>query len=119
MALTPDPHANFLLAEMSDQLDFDFSNSATDLPGFSVRESGLANWREERRAAQEALAAKMGLPLGKRVRVEFTNGPDLEGTLLLDQQMLFLPEKRRGQLTLRIDSASFQANEISACIRLD
>ena len=40
MALTPDPHANFLLAEMSDQLDFDFSNSATDLSGFSVRESG-------------------------------------------------------------------------------
>jgi hypothetical protein len=49
----------------------------TVLPGFSESESGLASWREERRAAQEALAAKMGLPLGKRVRVEFANGPEL------------------------------------------
>jgi hypothetical protein len=62
---------------MSDQLDFDFSNSATGQPGFSESESGHAIWREERRAAQEALAAKMGLPLGKRVRVEFANGPEL------------------------------------------
>ena len=104
---------------MSDQLDFDFSNSATGQPGFSESESGHAIWREERRAAQEALAAKMGLPLGKRVRVEFANGPELEGTLLIDQEMLFLPEKRRGQLTLRINSASFHANDISACVRLD
>ncbi|GAB4176115.1 MAG: hypothetical protein Fur0032_16000 [Terrimicrobiaceae bacterium] len=67
----------------------------------------------------EALAVKQGLPLGCRVRVDFENGPPLEGILFLDEQNLFIPQKRDGHLALRIGTAAFRANEIASCIRLE
>jgi hypothetical protein len=100
---------------MSDQLDFDFAGPGSGSP---VPGSGLVRWRDERRAAMEALAAKQGLPLGQRVRVEFENGPPMEGLLLLDEEALFLPTKRDGHLALRIGTGTFHADEIAACIRL-
>lgn len=104
---------------MDEQTAFDFLDSRNPQPRESGLENGLIHWREKRRAAMEALAARQGLPLGHRVRVEFQNGPPLEGTLLLDQEDLFLLEKRNNRILLRIDSATFHADEITACIRLD
>ncbi len=104
---------------MSGQLAFDFTDPAPELPGLAAESPGLAQWREERRAAMQALANKLGLPLGKKVRVEFENGPPLEGVLHLDEKSLFHPKKRNAQLALRIDSSTFHANEISSCVALD
>jgi hypothetical protein len=104
---------------MSDQLSFDFTGDAPELPGLATESPALAKWREERRATMRALAQKLGLPLGKKVRVEFENGPPLEGVLHLDEDTLFLPHKRDTRLPLRIDSAIFHANEISSCVTLE
>ena len=90
----------------SDQLSFDFAD------GYA---GAVSEWRE----AQEALAVKLGLPLGRRVRVEFENGDGLEGLLVLDDQTLFTPERRAADLRLRIGSASFAAKDIASCMRLD
>lgn len=96
----------------ADQLGFDFTieNSATD---------ELTKWRVQRRAAMEALALREGIPLGHRVRVEFDCGPPLEGVLLLNEEVLFLPERRNPRLHLRIGRADFYANEITACVQID
>lgn len=103
---------------MPGQLAFDFIDPAPELSGLAAESPGLANWREDRRAAMQAIANKLGLPLGKKVRVEFENGPPLEGILHIDEESVFLPKKRSGQLALRIDSATFHANEISGCVAL-
>lgn len=101
---------------MSDQLQFSFDGPSREeftTPG------GLDSWREKRRAATEALAAKQGLPLGRKVRVEFENGPSLSGVLFLDESTLFLPEKRNNHLALRIGTATFHADEIASCICIE
>jgi len=99
---------------MHNQLDFRFDESAQPSGG-----SALDRWRAERRAAMEAFAAKQGLPIGCRVRVDFENGPPLEGLLFLDEESLFLPQKRDGHLGLRIGTSTFHSDEIASCIRLD
>jgi len=101
---------------MSDQLTFDFLDRDQVS---STGESGLDRWRAERRAAMHALAEKLGLPLEHLVRVDFENGPSLEGFLFLDEEELITPNRRTSHLSVRIGTASFHASEISACIRLD
>lgn len=97
---------------MSDQLAFDFNENG---PSSGV---GLEAWRANRRQAIETLAEKQGMPLGQRVRVEFENGPPLEGTLLLMEEVLFAPTRKDAHLHLRIGDADFHADEIISCIRL-
>lgn len=104
---------------MSGQLDFDFFPPEPELPGLGADSPGLVKWREERRASMRTLALKHGLPLGKTVRVEFENGPPLEGVLHLEEAPLHHSAKREAQITLRIDAATFQSNEIISCLRLD
>lgn len=101
---------------MSDRREFRFEDSP---PEFAARGSGLDDWRAHRRVEMERFAARQGLPLGHRVRVDFENGPPLEGLLFLDEETLFLPERPEGHLALRIGTATFHANQISSCIRLD
>jgi hypothetical protein len=97
-----------------DQLGFDFS--ATPQESGS---DGLARWRAARREAMEALALKQGLPLGQRVRVEFECGPPLEGTLVLNEEALFISQRANPKLHLRIGTSDFHADEIAACVRID
>ena len=101
---------------MSDQLTFEFPEN----PGHSQgAASGLDRWRAERRAASEALAEKLGVPLGLRVRADFHNGPSLSGILCLDHEALFIESRRDVRLPLRIGTSSFHFNEVAAFVRLD
>ncbi|MFA7235049.1 MAG: hypothetical protein WC076_13160 [Terrimicrobiaceae bacterium] len=93
---------------------FDFSGS----PG-AVSGEGIEAWRAERRKLIESLARKQGLPLGRQVRIDFWNGPSLEGLLVLDEEKLFVDPRRDPSLHLRIGAADFHANEIAACTTLD
>lgn len=97
-----------------DQMAFDFSKSPAAAPGDAIE-----TWRAERRKAIESLARKQGLPLGRRVRIDFWSGPSLEGLLVLDEEKLFVDPRRDPSLHLRIGPADFHANEIAACTTLD
>lgn len=97
--------------EMPGQLPLDFSSSS-ESPGIDA-------WRAARREQMEKLAAKQGLPLGHRVRVDFANGPSLEGILVLNENLLFLRDRADSRLHLRIGTSDFHANEIETCIRID
>ena len=97
---------------MDNQLAFDFSQAAPAI-------DGLHTWRAARHSALLALAREQSLPLGHQVRVEFENGPPLEGILYLNDEELFHPTRRVPHLHLRIGNATFHAHEISSCIRLD
>ena len=99
---------------MAGQLAFDFSESPGAAPGERIEA-----WRAERRTAIESLARKQGLPLGRRVRIDFWSGPSLEGPLVLDEEKLFVDPRRDPSLHLRIGSADFHANEIAACTAMD
>lgn len=100
---------------MDDQLSFDFFEWNKSW----TMESGLDRWRAERKSALAILAGKRGLPLGNRVRVDFENGPPLEGFLFLDQENLNDPTNRAPRLRLRIGTATFHSDEISCCVRID
>lgn len=97
-----------------EQLPLGFSGGGT-----GSGESGLDRWRENRQSAMEALAAREGIPLGHRVRVDFENGPPLEGILYLDKESLFLPTKREPHLMLRVGTSTFEKDDVAAIIRLD
>ena len=97
---------------LADQMAFDFSES----PGAASGDA-IEAWRTERRTAIESLARKQGLPLGRQVRIDFWNGPSLEGLLVLDEEKL--DPRRDPSLHLRIGPADFHANEIAACTTLD
>lgn len=98
---------------MTSQLNFDFSSE------HSADQDGLAIWRDERRAQMEELGRKQGLPLGHRVRAEFHTGPALEGLLRLEDDGLFVPDKKIPKLRLSIGKAQFYAHEMASCLRLD
>ncbi len=99
-----------------DQLGFNFDSAASS---DEEKLGGLAAWRAARREAMETLAKKQGLPLGHRVRVDFACGPPLEGILLLNEETLFLTERRNPKLHLRIGTADFHADEIAACVQME
>jgi len=101
-----------------DQLGFNFDSRS---PGGAtqLQPDALVAWRAARREAMESRARKQGLPLGQRVRVDFACGPPLEGVLLLNEETLFLSDRRNPKLHLRIGTADFHANEISACLLIE
>lgn len=100
---------------MPDQLAFEFSDDSEPPP----QGDGLHAWRNERRRQIEALARKQGLPIGHRVRVDFENGPPLEGLLVLNEELLFAPTGKQPDLHLRIGNADFHADEIAGCTRIE
>jgi hypothetical protein len=102
------------ISGLAGQMALDFSGTSGGTPG-----EGVEAWRTERRNALEMLARKQGLPLGRQVRIDFWNGPSLEGLLVLDEEKLFVDPLREARLHLRIGSADFHANEIAACTTLE
>lgn len=102
----------------SDQLGFNF-DSRVSVIADPFQPDALTIWRAARREQMEKLAKKQGLPLGHRVRVEFACGPPLEGLLLLNEETLFVKDRRDPKLHLRIGTADFHADEISACVRIE
>ncbi|MEI8342094.1 MAG: hypothetical protein WCH43_11260 [Verrucomicrobiota bacterium] len=98
---------------MSDQLSLDFSGGDQPLA------KSLEAWRADRIESVRRLAHLQGLPIGQSVRVDFDNGPSLNGKLLLDEESLFLPTRKNPHIALRIGNATFHADEIVSCARLD
>lgn len=81
--------------------------------------SGLTRWREDRRAASQALAQRLGLPLGYRVEVWLCGDIRLRGQLRLEEELLFLDAGAPQTLRLTVDGVVFAAAEIESCVRLD
>ncbi len=84
----------------------------------AITSDGLDVWRERRREKMRETARRHGLPLGHRVRLEFKDGPFLEGILLLDEST-WHSQRSDHHVVLRIDNSTFHHDEISACVRLD
>ena len=78
---------------------------------------GLAAWREQRQRDQQALAQKIGLPIGAPVEVWLKNSIRLRGILRLRQEWLITSELRLADLPLEVDSVSFYYKEIESCVR--
>ncbi len=95
-----------------EQLGFSFGGD----PGPT---SGYTRWQEERRQALEAMALKLGLPLGHRVEVVLRDGTVLKGTLRLVREELWIEIKRDFSLELRIERCTFTPADIESCVRLD
>lgn len=101
---------------------FEFSQLAFDLDAPVVEAenpTGVDIWQEELRRNLEESARFHGLPIGHRVRAEFRGGPALEGKLLLDGVPPAGGCRADSHLALRIGAATFHADELTACIRLD
>jgi hypothetical protein len=81
-------------------------------------EDGYAAWQEQRRALLNALAHKLGLPLGHRVEVWLTGGIWLRGQLRLREAKLFLDDTRH-TAELEVDGVVFRPAEVESCVRLD
>ena len=81
--------------------------------------SGLDSWRAQRRAAQHALAEKLGLPLGRRVEVRLIDGVILQGELRLQEEALFLDHVETANIELAVGRTNFRHSEIEACVTLD
>ena len=80
---------------------------------------GLDGWREARKLERAGQAMKLGLQIGRRVRVDFANSPSLEGMLFLAEPAPTDSPRRPTGLALRIGVSIFRADEISACVALD
>jgi hypothetical protein len=123
---------------MADQLDFDFGDASPSdresshptgpiqgpetAAGFGPlfdssggKEDGFDQWRASNRERQRALAAKLGIPLGRKVEVTLHNGTVLRGPL----QLCSGSGKNRKLLRLSILRADFSPDEIASCVRTD
>jgi len=97
---------------LDEQLEISFDAAAT-------AEQGYAQWQEQRRAAMQQLAQKMGLPLKRQVEVRLLSGIVLRGVLALRAEGLFIADKRDFNLELVVDGVPFSAAEIESCVRCD
>ncbi len=61
------------------------------------------------------LAAKLGLPVGRKVEVWLRGEIRLTGILRLREELLFVPEGREARLELIVDNVPFSATEITSC----
>lgn len=77
---------------------------------------GYRDWQEQRRAAMRQLAARLGLPLGRKVEVWLQGEIRLTGILRLREELLFVPEEREARLELIVDNVPFSAAEIISCV---
>lgn len=99
------------------QLGLNFEGTPHPAPG--PPGDGLSRWRQDRRAALETLARKLGYPLGHRVELILTGGIVLRGRLDLAEEELLHPSADRAAPQLRIDRCTFRLGEIESCVRLD
>ncbi len=93
------------------QTEFDFN-----APGAG---GGLEAWRAQQQAALETLAARLGLPLGRRVEVRLADGVILTGTLRLHKDTLFPGSEDPSNVELAVGRVNFRHSEIEACVCLD
>jgi hypothetical protein len=98
---------------MDDQLDLTFENRG------QLFAHGLDDWRTERRKNLEELARVQGLPIGRTARIYFHNGPPCEGILLIDDDNLFVPDKRKHDLQLCIGRIRFTASDVASCVAVE
>jgi hypothetical protein len=97
---------------MSEQLGFQFDEVPSPV-------SGLALWREQRKAQIDGLASACGLPIGHAVRAYLISGILLEGRLQLAEPELWLDRRRSVELRLEIGGVDFPPTEIESCVRTD
>ncbi len=95
-----------------EQLGFDFASGGAG-------GDGLNHWHEQRQAAIQELARKLGLPLDRKVEAYLKDGTCLRGILHLARDELLIDPKRDLTLLLRIDRCTFTPTEIESCVRLD
>lgn len=95
-----------------EQFEFDFRAA-------SGGGNGLCVWREQRRAALDQLARRLGLPLGRRVEVRLADGIILRGVLELAEETLFPDRADLARLELVVDGVTFRQRELEACVCLD
>ena len=96
---------------MNTQGAFNFENRTT--------EQGYAQWIAGRKIAAEAIARKIGLPLGHQVEVWLIGEIRLRGLLRLREELLFIEEDRLRHLELIVDGVFFTYREMQSCVRLD
>jgi hypothetical protein len=96
----------------NEQLGFDFQSSRDGGDGYS-------RWQSERRAAQDALARKLGFPIGHKVEVELKGEVVIRGLLQVADHELWMEPNRDFKIRLRIERCTFAASEIVRCVRLD
>ncbi len=85
----------------------------------SASSGGLISWHEERRREVAKMSRCEGVPLGRKVRVDFAASPPIEGILELDESLLFYSDIRDSHLRLRIGAYTFHKNECEALVVLD
>jgi hypothetical protein len=80
---------------------------------------GLRAWRQQRQAARDQLARRLGLPLGRRVEVRLADGVILRGVLGLAEETLFPDRADLARLELVVDGVGFRQSELEACVCLE
>lgn len=95
-----------------EQFEFDFHAA----PGGG---DGLQVWREQRWAALDQLAQRLGLPLRRRVEVRLADGIILRGVLELAEETLFPDRADPARLELVVDGVTFRQSELEACVCLE
>ncbi len=96
---------------MIQQSEFNFGGART--------ESGYSQWLSGRQVAVEALARRIGLPLGREVEVWLCGGVRLRGKLRLKEEILLIDEESVRHLELQVDHVPFVYREMESCVRLD
>lgn len=98
------------------------SHMKASTPGELNFESGASagwqSWVEGRERSRAELTRELGLPVGRRVEVWLRDGLRLTGRLQLREELLFLPENKRG-LELMVDGVTFRPNEIESCVAME
>jgi len=82
-------------------------------------EDGHAVWLAGRRVLANAVARRLGLPLGRHVEVWLVGGVRLRGVLRLKEDKLFIQEDEVRRLELMVDRVGFTYREVESCIRTD
>jgi hypothetical protein len=111
MVVNENASLDFCRLHPEQQFEFEFNRSQS--------EAGYNQWQQERRAALEKLARKMGLPIGHRVEVWLQGGIRLRGWLRLEEERLWVENARDFKLRLVVDGVPFTAAEIESCVRQD
>ena len=93
------------------QSEFSLDSKASD--------RGYVRWLAGRRVAADALARRIGLPLGHEVEVWLVGGVRLRGKLRLAEDLMFIEADRVRHLELLVDKVPFAYREMESCVRLD
>jgi len=86
-----------------------------ELPFDRPGPDGAATWHQQRQAQQRELARDVGLPIGKWVVIELSDGSGMEGLLELEEQLLWVKFGERLDLRLKVGRCTFRVRDIAAC----